>query len=84
VKTFQELKREQASETAQYKKIARTVTQEKLIPHEKILGVLLTGSTARGDARKGPHGFMIDLTVVVEKPHDIDLDRLLGKCPFPN
>jgi hypothetical protein len=44
MKTFQELKSEQAAEVAEFKKIARTVTQEKLKPHEKILGVLLTGS----------------------------------------
>ncbi|MBN1798932.1 MAG: hypothetical protein JW822_10160 [Spirochaetales bacterium] len=79
MKTFPELKREQAAEAAEYKKIAAAVTEDKLKPHKKILGVLLTGSTARGDARRGLHGFMIDLTVVVEKLQDINLDEILGK-----
>jgi len=79
MKAFQELKREQTSEVAKYKKIAIIVTEEKLKPHQKIRGVLLTGSTARGDARKGPHGFMIDLTLVVNRLQDINLDDVLGK-----
>jgi predicted nucleotidyltransferase len=84
MKTLKEVKRQQTAEAAKYKKIALAFTEENFKPQKKILGVLLTGSTARGDARKGPYGFMIDLTIVVKRFQDINLDEVLGEDCEPD
>ena len=83
MKYFSELIREQQNEVLDLTNIARSITSEKLDAIPKIEGVLLTGSVARGDARVGPYGVMIDLALVVENKSDINLDEIFGKDEEP-
>jgi predicted nucleotidyltransferase len=83
VKCFKELIEEQASEVKLLKNVIYEITNEKIASNFAILGALLTGSVARGDARIGPFGIMIDLTIIVASKHDINLDVLFGTDEEP-
>jgi predicted nucleotidyltransferase len=83
VKTFTRMALEQADEVRELRGIARAVVDDKVRPNPKILGALLTGSVARGDARVGPHGLDIDLALLVERRGDLDLDTLFGPSVEP-
>jgi len=83
VKTFSRMVEEQADEVRELRGMVRAVVEEKVKPNPKILGALLTGSVARGDARVGPHGIDIDLSIVVERRGDLDLDMLFGPSVEP-
>lgn len=63
---------------SRYKQIAEHAVNKFCKPSGSIVGTLLSGSTARGDARLGPYGFMIDFVVVVEYRADIDLTKIFG------
>lgn len=78
MKTFTELIKEQSSDVKQLREIVRKITDDKIIPNRLILGALLTGSVARGDARIGPFGIMIDLAIVVNDKKDISLEEIFG------
>ncbi len=69
---------QQQPEVNRYRRIAEEAVRQLCAPNASIIGVLLSGSTARGDAKHGPYGFMIDLTVVLENRADIDLERVFG------
>jgi len=84
MKYFSKLIREQQNEVRELTDIARSITSEKLDAIPKIEGVLLTGSVARGDARIGPYGVMIDLALIVENKNDINLDDIFGKDEEPH
>lgn len=56
---------------------------EKIKPCQGITGVMISGSVARGDARKGPFGLLIDLVVVVDNREKIDLEVLFGPDTDP-
>ena len=84
MKYFKDLVKEQEAEVSMLKKIIDTINTEKIVPHKKILGALLTGSVARGDARKGPFGIMIDVSVVVKNKADISLEEVFGKDEEPH
>ena len=66
MKAVEEIISEQRLEVGKYRKVAERAVDRFCLPEKAILGVLLTGSTARGDARKGPFGFMVDIVVVVK------------------
>jgi hypothetical protein len=78
VKMFSELVREQQEEVNYYKKIALDFVQKEIIKIPDILGVLLAGSAARGDARKSPYGFMIDIIIVIKNGSSIDMEERFG------
>ena len=75
--------KEQHNAIADYRSLAYRVANCYLTPLPEIVGVLLTGSVARGDARKGPYGLHIDLTVVVTDKNDLDLTEIFGPSVEP-
>ena len=83
MKYFSQIKQEQQNEIQILRNIARPIITEKIMPDKKIKGCLLTGSVARGDARTGQFGLMIDLALVVENRDDIDLENMFGKDEEP-
>lgn len=83
MKSLSEILTEQSDEVAEYRSVASKVTAEHLASQKAVLGVLLTGSVARGDARKGPFGLYIDLEIVVNNKNDINLVEILGPSVEP-
>jgi predicted nucleotidyltransferase len=75
---------DQQSEVVHYRSVARKLTREKLSRMSGVVGVLLTGSVARGDARTGPLGFFVDLLVVHEDGQSIDLESVFGSSTDPD
>lgn len=73
----------QRKETELYQKTAASFVEKEISIIPEVLGVLLTGSTARGDARKGPHGFMIDLTIVLGRNVTMNLTERFGPSVEP-
>jgi hypothetical protein len=51
VKSLPEILAEQRAEVARYRMVAKGLTDQKLSMMPAVVGVLLTGSVARGDAR---------------------------------
>ncbi len=84
MKYFRDLVKEQEEEVTNLKDIINKINNDNIVPHKKILGALLTGSVARGDARKGPFGIMIDVSVVVKNKEDISLEKIFGKDEEPH
>ncbi len=84
MKYFSDLINEQKKEVDSFKNIIFEINNEKIVPNKKILGALLTGSVARGDARKGPFGIMIDVSLVVKNTTDINLEEIFGKDEEPH
>ena len=83
MKNFKQMIADQKAEVEEYRSIARSVTSKYLARQQAVLGLLLTGSVARGDARKGTYGLYIDITVVVEKRNDINLSEIFGPSIEP-
>jgi hypothetical protein len=84
MKAVEEIISEQRLEVGKYRKVAERAVDRFCLPEKAILGVLLTGSTARGDARKGPFGFMVDIVVVVKDKNSINLEKVFGPDVEPN
>ena len=59
------------------------MTDKCLASLQAIQGVLLTGSVARGDARKGPYGLYVDITIVANNRKDIALAEIFGPSIEP-
>lgn len=78
MKTLHELRTEQQSEVNYYRSIAQKAVQQLVVPQQALIGALLAGSVARGDARKGPFGLYIDLVVVAEDRQDVNLTEIFG------
>jgi hypothetical protein len=75
------------SQKAEVQKLRALVTQEIRSIQGKsldLIGVLLTGSVARGDARIGEYGVLIDLTLVLENLGSIDLVGIFGGDTEPH
>ena len=54
------------------------------INRPEIIGVLLTGSVARGDARISPYGgIYIDISIVISDEADFDLTKTFGESAEP-
>jgi hypothetical protein len=73
----------QKEHVEQYRKTAAAFIEKEISIIPQVLGVLLTGSTARGDARKGPLGLMTDITIVLEPNTSIDLIERFGPSVEP-
>lgn len=84
MKSFGDVRREQQSEVKYLRSLIETVLEKQILRNEKILGVLLTGSVSRGDARVGPFGLFIDFAVVVRNLQDVDLTSLIGPDEKPS
>jgi hypothetical protein len=83
MKSLLVLREEQRAEVEHLRASAAQVVGKRLQPHERILGVLLAGSVARGDARSGPYGVYIDLVVATEDRNSVDLNELFGPSIEP-
>ena len=83
MKTLDDLRTEQQAEVQHYQAIADGVVRDHLKPQVGVIGVLLAGSVARGDARHGPFGLYVDLVVVVERRQDLDLVTTFGPSIEP-
>jgi predicted nucleotidyltransferase len=83
VKSLKELKDEQKNEVEHYREVADRVVRNTIQPQKGIVGVLLAGSVARGDARRGPYCLYIDLVVVAEERKDVDLTLIFGPSVEP-
>ncbi len=83
MKTFSQVVAEQAEEAGRLRLMAEELCAERLEREPGILGVLLSGSVARGDARIGPFGVQIDLALVAERRSDLDLERLFSPDEEP-
>ena len=70
---------EQQEEVENYRKFARKFTEDEVSQIHNLIGVLLTGSTARGDARLAPRGFAIDILIVIEDGSKLDLTDKFGE-----
>lgn len=83
MKIIAELLHEQKTAVKHFRDIAVDFVESEIrfIPY--VTGALLAGSTARGDARKGPLGFGIDIVVVLEQSGTIDLNELFGESVEP-
>jgi len=84
MKTLQEVIQQQTTEVSEYRRIATDAVLQFCKPNPAIVGALLSGSAARGDARNGPFGFMIDLIVVVEDKNAINLEEVFGPDKEPD
>ena len=80
---FLEVKQEQRTEVKYLRSLIDTIIKRSFLPNERVLGVLLTGSVSRGDARVGPFGLFIDFAVVVRNRGEVDLTELLGPDEKP-
>jgi predicted nucleotidyltransferase len=74
----------QKQDVAALRSMVELLVEEKVRNHVSILGALLTGSVARGDARIGPFGLMVDLALVVNKKENLDLQTMFGKDEEPD
>ena len=83
MKSIVDLIHEQESEVKHFKDIAVEFVESEIRSIPYVTGALLAGSTARGDARKGPFGFRIDIVVVLEEGGSIDLNELFGESVEP-
>ncbi len=84
MKKLQEVLQQQHTEVSEYRKIATDAVSQFCEPNSAIVGALLGGSAARGDARRGPFGFMIDLIVVAEDKNAISLEEVFGPDMEPD
>ncbi len=78
MKNLQDLRNEQEDEVARYRAVAEDAINQFIRTNELIIGALLAGSVARGDARTGPFGLYIDLVIVAEERKDINLTDVFG------
>jgi hypothetical protein len=83
MKSLSEMLNKQRDEVTEYRSLAARVAKERIASIPAVLGVLLTGSVARGDARRGPYGLQIDLTIVVADRIDINLSDIFGPSIEP-
>ncbi len=83
MKTFTQLLNEQKAEVKQLRQITEKLNEEKIVANRQITAALLCGSLARGDARSGPFGLMIDITLIVENKQLINLTDIFGKDEEP-
>ena len=83
MKSLHQLKFEQFAEVQRYRTLVADAVRTKVVPHSGAIGALLTGSVARGDARRGPFGLYIDLAVVVEHRQDFDPTQVFGPTVEP-
>jgi hypothetical protein len=83
MKRFPQMLAEQASTVEHLRKVATEFIVSKLMGNDQIVGALLTGSVARGDARNSPWGLYIDVAVVLKDDGKIDLDAAFGKNQEP-
>jgi predicted nucleotidyltransferase len=83
MKSLSQMVQQQKDAVADYRSLAYRAADSHLSALPGIVGVLLTGSAARGDARKGPYGLHIDLSVVVADKNDIDLTEIFGPSVEP-
>jgi predicted nucleotidyltransferase len=78
---------EQRKEVENYRNLASEFVKKEVSIIPGLIGVLLTGSTARGDARLSPHGFSIDILIVMENNCELNLldkfnESILPEFPF--
>ena len=78
MKSLQALINEQQEEVARYRIVAEDAVNQFIRTHELIIGALLAGSVARGDARASPFGLYIDLVIVAEKRKYVNLTEVFG------
>ena len=78
MKTIREMVQEQKHEVSHYRDIVNTEVIPKLKSRSTVVGCLLTGSVARGDARKGPMGLDIDILVVTNDRASLNLEKVFG------
>lgn len=71
-------------EANKYRSVAHDAVLHFCGSKPAIVGALLSGSAARGDARNGPFGFMIDLIVVVEDKEAVNLEEVFGPDKEPD
>lgn len=83
MKRFKDFILEQKKEVNEFNKVVRKFTDDYVKNNKLILGCLLTGSVARGDARIGPFGIYIDLAIIVKNYNDVDLEKTFGKDHEP-
>lgn len=83
MKHFKQMVSEQESDVTELKRILKNELNSKVIPNNLFLGALLTGSVARGDARINPFGIYIDLTLIVKKRNEINLEKIFGNDAEP-
>lgn len=83
LKKLSQMRSEQHSEVAQFRAIAESFVSAEVQQLPGLVGVLLTGSTARGDARLAPLGFAIDLCLVFEQHRKLNWKELFGPDLHP-
>ena len=83
MKSLAVLREEQKAEVEHLRASAVGIVGTRLQPLNSIMGVLLAGSVARGDARSGPYGVYIDLALATEDRNDVDLNELFGPSIEP-
>lgn len=83
MKSVRDMIAEQRDPVTGYRRLAERVALERLAPLSPVIGVLLTGSVARGDARKGPFGLQIDITVVVTNRGVLNVAEAFGPSVEP-
>ena len=81
---FNDLLKRQKQEVSSLRSLILSFNDSKIAANTSILGSLLTGSVARGDARTGPFGIDIDIAVVVDSRDDINLTDIFGKDVKPD
>jgi len=84
MKFYSQIVQEQKKEVIYLRSLVDTLVATKIEPHPAVMGVLLTGSVSRGDARVGPYGLFIDVAIVVKEKKNLDLKALLGPDEQPS
>lgn len=80
---FSEFIVQQSGEVVKLRGIAEDLLEQKRESLGSDTGVLLSGSVARGDARVGPFGIFIDLTVFESETNRVDLESVFGPDEKP-
>jgi hypothetical protein len=72
MKLLPEVIAEQRAEVEHYRSCAAKFAEHAASDIPGVIGVLLSGSASRGDARLGPHGFLVDIVIVHDASVAID------------
>ncbi len=81
--SFSDICREQERELRHLRDLAHASIPAAIESTAGVVGVFLSGSVARGDARIGPYGVLIDLIVVIEEGTSTGFLESFGKDEKP-
>jgi len=83
MKLMSEVLHDQQVDVARYRAAATHFAEDRISRIPGVAGALLSGSAARGDARLGPYGLLLDIVVVHQDGVSLDPVALFGPSSEP-